>query len=279
MRYNYELNINYAYLYKPYTFNQFEINGRGNWVFKNFWDVNIGGGAQPVEQVDYFELRTPGRYLRRPSFWYVTTGGSTDSRKKLFVRTNLSYAYTNLENGQYYETGTETRYRFSNKFTARVSLATLHDETQLGYAFVPNVNGQPVVGYRRYFQTETILSGIYNFTSRLNVTLRARHYWNEVRYKRFFTAKPDGYLTPIAFIPDNDENYNLFNLDGFLTWDFRLGSRLIVGYKNWLGNPYSVVGQRNYLGNLKGIFTGSHGNELTVKFIYFLDYNQFRKKR
>jgi hypothetical protein len=33
------------------------------------------------------------------------------------------------------------------------------------------------------------------------------------------------------------------------------------------------------LGNLKNIFKGSHGNELTVKFIYFLDYNQLRKKR
>ncbi|HUC82118.1 MAG TPA: DUF5916 domain-containing protein, partial [Flavisolibacter sp.] len=76
-----------------------------------------------------------------------------------------------------------------------------------------------------------------------------------------------------------DENYNLFNVDAFLTWDFRLGSRIIVGYKNWVGNPYAVMSQNNYFRNLKEVFNTSHGNELTVKLIYFLDYNQLRKKR
>ena len=47
-------------------------------------------------------------------------------------------------------------------------------------------------------------------------------------------------LLPSAFIPGQDENFNIFNLDAFLTWDFRLGSRFIVGYKNWLGEEEMV---------------------------------------
>ena len=37
---------------------------------------------------------------------------------------------------------------------------------------------------------------------------------------------------------DYNANYNIFNLDVFYTWDFSLGSKIIIGYKNWLGNDY-----------------------------------------
>ncbi len=279
VNYSYSASITHTYLYKPFAYDYLELNAKGFWLLKNFLDFNIGVGSQPFGQNDYYELRTPGRYLKRPAFHYISAGGSTDSRKKLYVGMQLSYAHTEIEEGQYFEANLNARYRFSNRFTASMQVNTLHDETQLGYAFQREANNDPIIGYRRFIQTESVFSGIYNFNPRLNLTLRARHYWNEVAYKSFFNVAPDGSAMKRAFIPNQNENYNLFNLDGFLTWDFRLGSRLIVSYKNWLGDPYGVISQRNYFGNLKNIFTGSHGNELTVKFIYFLDYNQLRKKR
>ena len=85
-----------------------------------------------------------------------------------------------------------------------------------------------------------------------------------------------------SFISGRDENFNVFNIDAFLTWDFRLGSRLIIGYKNWLGNDEQVPllsGRNHYLRNLGKTFDLRHGNEITVRFVYFLDYNQLRKKK
>ena len=113
--------------------------------------------------------------------------------------------------------------------------------------------------------------GIYNFNSRLNLTLRARHYWNKVNYSSFSDVDIKGYLLPRSFIPGQNENFNVFNLDAFLTWDFRLGSSLVLGYKNWLGDDEKVIltGKNNYLRNLRGVFDLRHGNELTVRFIYF----------
>ena len=75
-------------------------------------------------------------------------------------------------------------------------------------------------------------------------------------------------------------NVNFFNADAFFTWDFRYGSRLIFGYKNWLGEDESVDGNlhKRYFRNLGESFSLHHGNELTVRFIYFLDYAQLRKK-
>lgn len=279
INYNYSVNARYGFMYKPFAYNQLEIWGSAFWWFKNFWDVRITAGSQPYDQHDYFELRTPNRYLKRPAFHYISTQGSTDSRKKLFVSFSAGYAHTEIENGTYNLLGGAVRYRFNDKFTVNLEVTRQDDQTQVGYAFERETNGEPIIGYRRNLDVTSVLSGIYNFTSRLNLTLRTRHYWNQVSYKDFFNVAFDGSHNRRPFISGRDENYNLFNTDAFLTWDFRLGSRIIVGYKNWVGNPYAVVGQRNYFDNLKEIFNTNHGNELTVKLIYFLDYNQLRKKK
>jgi hypothetical protein len=276
--YNYSFNARYASMYKPFAFNHLEIWGTAFWWFKNFWDVRVNIGSQPFNQHDYFELRTAKRYLVKPAFHYASLEGSTDSRKKLYVSFSAGYAHTEVENGNYTLFGGGTRYRFSDKFTLSLDMTRQEDQTQIGYAFLRESNGEPIIGYRRNLDVTSVLSGIYNFTSRLNLTLRTRHYWNQVNYKDFYNVTSEGAHVKRSFIPGRDENYNLFNVDAFLTWDFRPGSRVIAGYKNWMGDPYAVTTQRNYFNNLKGIFDSSHGNELTVKLIYFLDYNQLRKK-
>jgi hypothetical protein len=56
---------------------------------------------------------------------------------------------------------------------------------------------------------------------------------------------------------------------------------VILGWKNWLGDEYGVNGwdNRNYWKNLNNSLKISHGNEITLRFIYFLDYNQLKKGR
>ncbi|MDQ3279027.1 MAG: DUF5916 domain-containing protein, partial [Bacteroidota bacterium] len=228
---------------------------------------------------DYFELRTPDRFLKRPTFHYFSLQGSTDSRKKLFVSYALGYTRSSLEGGNYYLANLGARYRFNNRFTLSLSVNREDDQNQVGFAFLREPNGEPIIGYRHNVQTTTLLTGNYSFTSRLNISLRTRHYWNKVMYRSFYNVAADGSHLPRAFVPNQDDNYNLFNVDAFLTWDFRLGSRVIIGYKNWLGDPYAVGKSPGYIYNLKNTFRISHGNELTAKLIYFLDYNQLRKKK
>lgn len=277
--YRYMLGTRYNRMYKPYAFNQFEVYGKFYWLFKNFWDVTLNIGSQPVDAHDYYELRTPNRYLPKPAFHYLTLEGSTDSRKKLFVGYSLGYAHTEVEDGFYYLLNLTARYRFTNRFSLKLNFEREDDQNQIGYAFLRESNGDPIVGYRKNVQTTAVLNGTYTFTPRLNLTLRTRHYWNNVQYKDFFNILADGSYRKRAFIPDQNENYNLFHVDAFLNWDFRPGSRIIAGYKNWLGDPFAVTSHLNYLKNLQNLFNTSHGNELTLKLIYFFDYNQLRKKR
>ncbi len=282
IQYSYSLDNRVQYLYKPYAFNRYDITGTAFWIFKNFWDVSLRSQLTPFDVHDYFELRTDGKYLSLPLNYYVDANGSTDSRKKLFVRFSGVFARSPEYNNTYYGGGLGFRFRFSNRFTLDLQMDGHTETNNLGYAFTRELNGDPIVGFRDVKEQITVLSGIYNFTPRLNLTLRARHYWNEVKYLSFHNVTNEGLLTNRPFINNWNDNVNIFNLDAFVTWDFRLGSRLIVGYKNWLGEeefvPYQT-NKNNYLRNLGDIFDLRHGNELTVRFVYFLDYNQLRKKR
>ncbi len=279
--YSYTLDMRLQDLYKPYAFSRFDITGTAFWVFRNFWDITLVSQITPFDSHDYFELRTDGRYLNYPLNLYLGMEGSTDSRKKLFVRFGGILARSPGFDNDLYGITLGFRYRFSNKFSLDLQGDSHTELNQVGYAFMREPNGDPIVGYRDNRDFTSVLTGIYNFTPRLNLSLRTRHYWNKVNYLSFHNVDAKGNLTDRAFVNGRDQNVNLFNVDAFLTWDFRLGSRLVVGYKNWLGDEEVVTlsGKNNYLRNLGKVFDLRHGNEFTIRFIYFLDYNQLRKKR
>jgi len=279
--YSYTLLPRLQYLYQPYAYNRFDVQARGFWLFRNFWDLSVVAGVLPGWESNYFELRTDGRPLRYPSNYSLEASGSTDSRKKAFVNFGLVYAVAPEFSNTFRSVSLGMRYRFGDRFSLDLQTSSHLEENQLGYAFMRETNGEPIVGFRKNRDFTSVLSGIYNFAYRLNLTLRARHYWNKVNYNSFHNVDTKGDLISRAFINNQDDNVNVFNVDAFLTWDFRLGSRLILGYKNWLGNEERIQfnsGQNSYLRNLGKTFDLRHGNEVTVRFIYFLDYNQLRRK-
>ncbi len=278
-----------SYLYKPFGYQASEIKPSAFWIFNNFWDLTISVPVQPFWYNDYFELQTPGKILKRSPYYSVFVSGSSDSRKKLFVSWNLGFAEGPLPNDPYNAVTLGARYRFGDKFTIEASIRRRHDNGQWGLtnngkSFIFDNTGEPVLSRRKYTDVTSILSGTYNFTSRMNLTFRARHYWNKIENTNLYYSNPDGYWTERFDLKPSDynANYNVFNLDVFYTWDFSLGSKIIIGYKNWLGNDYlnalDGAKDRLYGKNLSGIFSQPHGNEITLRFIYFLDYQALRKR-
>ena len=278
-----------SYLYKPFGYQATEFKPSAFWVFNNFWDLTVSVPIQPFWYNDYFELQTPGKSLKRSPYYSVFVSGSSDSRKKLFVNWNLGFAEGPLPDDPYNAVTLGARYRFGDKFTIEASVRRRHDNGQWGLTnngkeFIFDTKGEPVLARRRFTDVTTILSGTYNFTSRMNLTFRGRHYWNKLENTNLYHAESDGYWTERTDLKagDYNANYNIFNLDVFYTWDFSLGSRIILGYKNWLGNDYlnAMDGIRNnrYVKNLGSLFSQPHGNEITLRFIYFLNYQDLRSK-
>lgn len=279
--YSYSLSYQNQYLFKPYKWQESTIQARGFWFFKNFWDMQIHFQTAPFWYNDFFELRTPGKVLKRTSYYYVGLSGSTDSRKRLFVRWNMGHGDSPVKDDVYRNWQLGARFRFSDRLSLELSTQREIDLGQFGYSFRREANGDPILGRRINKTFTTLLQGVYNFTSRMNLTLRARHYWSNVVYTQFFNVDDKGNWIDRPFISGADNNYNAYNLDMFYTWDFKYGSRLVVGWKNWLGADFNIDGNRynKYAQNLAQVFSLPQGNELTVRLIYFIDSQQFLKKQ
>ena len=280
LSYSYGLSAIYRRLYKPGRFTDLTVVGSGAWTFKNFWETELTASYLP-DQHDYFVLGRVDKYARRPQYGFLQLEGNTDSRKKLLFNYDFLFSdfFKNPEK-EYYRISAGTRYRFSDKLSLELSSRY---ETETDYIISAGVNimNQPKIGFVDFKEVESIFSGIYNFTPRINLTMRLRHYWSQVLVKRIGLVDDKGYAVSTTPASGMDENVNYFNLDAFFTWDFRYGSRFILGYKNWLGEDQFVDGSRykRYISNLGESFGLKHGKEITARFIYFLDYNQLRKKR
>lgn len=277
----YQVTIDYTDRYKPFTYSSTEINGSFLHVFKNFWDVSLETIYHPTWENDYYELRTPGRVLKRPPWGFMGLKGSTDSRKKLFINYFVGYAnFSPQEDDPFTLVEIGARYRFNPKFSVTIEGERQFDKGNLGWALFDSLN-EPIMGIRAVTQFSTTLSAIYNFKARMNLNVRARHYWSKVHYTSFYNVAEDGSWLNHSFIPGLDENFNVFNLDLFYTWDFRLGSRLIIAYKNALGPDSYVDGITNlkYTNNLSQIFRIPHSNEFSVKFVYYIDAQKLARKK
>ena len=285
----YDIGATLSYLYKPFEYQKAELTASAFWIFKNFWDLELKTAIAPYWFNDFFELQTPvdilatpRQKLRRSPYYSFFANGSSDSRKPLFARLSLGFAEGPLPHDPYYTVDFSLRYRFSDRLSLQAEYNRNYDNGQFGYAFVRDrATNQPILSRRKYSDVTSVFSGIYNFTSRMNLTFRARHFWNRIANTNVYDVNPEGnWLERTDLVAsDYNVNYNAFNLDIFYTWDFRLGSRVIIGWKNWLGRDYEYeidgVEYSKYLSNAERVASTPHGNEVTLRFIYFLDYMQF----
>ena len=282
LSYRYSLRVTNRQLYKPFVWQELQVDASVFHFFRNFWDLSINYITKPSWQHDYFELRTPGRMIRMMPWHYVGLNGSTDSRKKLYAGIEIGMGQTPaFRNAEYINYELTLRFRFNDRLSIEWSGSGNSDNGNVGYAFRREANGDPIVGWRDVKQFTTLVSGLYNFTPRMFLTLRARHYWSSVRYERFYNIDAKGYWIDRPFIDGNDNNYNAYNLDLFYTWDFMYGSRLIVGWKNWMPLDRSIDGMRfsKYGQNLVEVFRMPQGRELTARLIYFLDSQKLKRKK
>jgi hypothetical protein len=277
----YSLNFTQSYLYKPYKWTNFEVGARAFFLFKNFWDVSINAFSSPTWSNDYFINSSvyTGNFLKRTPFYYLGISGSTDSRKKLLFSFKIAGAESPLPNDPYWNGVAGLRYRFNNRLLISANMEVTQDKGNWGWAFLNNANGSPVINRRNTKSNVGIISAQYGFTQRMNATIRLRHYWYAVNNTNFYNLKQDGYWTEIPFIENRNIGYNAFNIDMFYTWDFLLGSRITLAWKNALGsnvyiNPYTNT---NYGKNFSQAINNPHSNEVTLKVVYFLDYLKLKK--
>ena len=234
-------------------------------------EANIG------DQYDYYEPRVDGRYIKQAGVIEMGAWVSSDYRKRFAIDLRGSYAKRYNENNYFYGFTVEPRFRFSDKFEMIYELEFSNLLNQKGY--VEELEDETIIfGIRDQKNIINTLSSKYSFSTKSSVSLSFRHYWSPVTYEGdYYVLNDEGLLDPSSYEENNDINYNIWNLDLSYSWEFAPGSFLVALYRNSIFNEddYSYL---DFGENLDNLFNEPISNEVSVKFIYYLDYNVIKAK-
>jgi len=264
-----------SYLNSPYVYtgNDLELDvffiTINRLAFGTNIEVNIG------DQYDYFEPRVDGWYFKQQGV--ASFGGwiSTDYRKKLAIDISGKLAKRYTLNNYYYGFEIEPRYRFSDKFQMIYEIEYSQLINEKGYVSEQE-HGDIIFGTRDVKNIINVLSGKYSFSTKSSLSLSFRHYWSPVQYEdQYYVLNTDGTLSVDDYFENNDINYNIWNLDLNYTWQFAPGSFLTALYRNSIFNE-DDLSYIDFRDNLSYLFDEPINNVVSLKLIYFLDYNQLK---
>ncbi len=260
------------------------INFNFNAQTKKLWQIglNINGGPGGN---DFYEPRTDlkyGRVFRNKGRIGMYGYWNSNETKKYSWGGNFFTGTGGVFNRTSLDFGLLGKIRFNSKFSIDNSISLENGKNQSGWADNLYNAGTPptVIFSRRNVNTvEDVLSMKYNFTNKMGLTLRARHYWSKVDPKQYYELDQYGDLqkpsTP--YTSNRRQNYNFFSADLVYTWQFAQGSFINVVVKD-ISDNFSRSFEENYFKNFTKTVEQPQFTSVSLKVIYFLDYLTAKKK-
>lgn len=121
----------------------------------------------------------------------------------------------------------------------------------------------------------------YSFNNKSGINISVRHYWSEVDKQAFFRLLPDGKLLgyePAANYKKENFSFNQFSLFAEYSRQFAPGSFINLVWKNENVN-WSNLALNQYFKNLNTTLTNPHGNNISIRIIYYMDYLNLKSKK
>jgi hypothetical protein len=272
----FNINTQYSRRFNPGTVQNFFLNANINGQLKNLWYVGIAFNFYGKEN-DFYEPRVAGKVFKRPqynrpSFWFYT-----NPAKKYSLGMETSYTDMPEYKAKGFDLQFNQQFRFNNKLTLSNIANLEYKNRNIGFATMEGDSS--IFGLRTRHTVENIFNIKYNFTNKMGITFRARHYWSKVNYQEFFNLENDGSLkTPASLLNDPNSNVNYFNIDMVYTWQFAQGSFINIVWKDAASTASNNVNDR-YFKNFSNTWSAPQSNSFSFRIIYYLDYLSLRRKK
>jgi len=273
------LSFNYNQLYNPRVFTSSSLGFSSFITLNNNWLVNLRADYSPGGEDDYFEPRVSGRFFHRPEDLNLNLWIDTDRSKKyqFNVRSSVTKIWSEYDQ-KAFSVSIDQQVTLSTRLTLGFDVEYSSRLNSIGYVTYSSATDEIVFGKRdNNTFTSTIESG-YIFTADSYLSFRLRHYWSRADYNgTYFNLLEDGGLAPLTYTGNPDYNYNAFNIDMVYTWRFAPGSELTVVWKNEIYSGGQVIFY-DYIENIRDMFQSAALNSLSLKILYYLDYQSLRKR-
>ena len=287
-RFSSNLSVQYDRLYAPNVYTNTIIRASAFANSRKFHASGIELNSAITDNYDYFEPRSPGRYFTRPRWLNLGAWISTNYQKRFAIDVDLNYVFVDRDKWKELYYSVSPRIRVNDKlFIIYAWNQNFIDHSQ-GYAIPFGTPAQPldaiIFGSRNRRDYINTLNINYTLTNTMGATFRMRHYRSVLEYHSFFSLQDDGSLAAID-TDGLDENgvsvynthYNAFTIDLVFRWVFLPGSEINIVWKNALfSNDKQMEDQ--YTQSFLTMFENSSSNSFSIKLLYWLDYNNLKKK-
>lgn len=241
----------------------------------------FGGAAfTPGDFYDYYEPRVPGRFQKGLRYATANLGFSTDYRKTLAMD-QRTYVFSNTEHyrGVGYTTSTTFRLRLSQRANLKLNIKLDNNPKNVGFSDI-DTSSNIIYGIRNLTVQAVQLTGSYSFSKDMILSLNARHYRAFADHEEYATLLDNGELASNGTYTENKNfDYNIFNVDLVFSWMFAPGSMLSIVYKNIIENELGEVNTfQPYGPNLDRVINDPQTNSLSLKLVYYLDYQMLKGK-
>jgi len=273
------LTFSYNQLYTPRVFTGSTISFNSMTIFNNYWSLSVRSEYKPVGEDDYYEPRIFGRYYHRPDELMLNVKFDTDKSKTFYL--DMSTSATKLWSAfdqANYSVSVSPEIRLSSRTTLALDFDMEKRKNDIGY-IAYNYADENIIFGRRYSTTTTeTLSAEHIFQANSYLTFRLRHYWSRADYNdSFYYLENNGQLIPGIYTENPDLNYNAFNIDMVYTWRFAPGSELTLVWKNAIYSGTTDIFY-DYIDNIRDMLDSPMLNSLSLKVLYYLDYQSLRKR-
>jgi hypothetical protein len=270
------LSAQYTSLYKPYAYQDFTMRMGADFTFTNFWSISTFAETKPAHYFDYYEPRVEGKKFYRVPYGYMNVALSSDYRKKFTVDASLGFAESPIPNDPYFEGTLTPRIRIKDRIILAISTTVSKDWKNFGFAAHDNNTDEPIIGARQTYVATNTFTAQYTITSKMFATFSARHYWSKAVYMTHYTLDDKGILHEHEFVDGISRNFNSWNIDFVYDWRFAPGSDLIVTWKQFIYKSDNDE-RGNYFENVHKTFSTPQTNSVSLKLVYYLDYQQMKE--
>jgi hypothetical protein len=255
--------------------NSLDING-----FVSFLDFNamfFGGGFTPSRNYDMYEPRQPGYYFHGFRYAYAYVGFSTDYRKKFAYDVSLNVSnFMDVYKSEGYGPTLSMRFRPNDHLFITTSFNYNLDPANIGYTTSEDTS--IVFGLRRLDTYLNEINCSYTINDKMNISLRVRNYCITGHYKKYFRLVENGELADYdEYTGNSNFKLDLLNVDLVYEYRFAPGSVLNIVYKNSIDDAAYATISRDYLYNSKQLFSHPKTDIVSIKLLYYLDYQDLRK--
>jgi hypothetical protein len=255
-----------------------QVSFSSNGTFKNYLTFWFGYAGSFETIYDYYEPRTPGYFYKQHKYNVEYLGFSSDYRKPFAFDFETYYTTLKFDKYKEYKINLRPIFRINDHFSFYHQVAWSKQLNNIGFSAIDST-GKIIFGNRNINTIENTFSSKYIFKNDLSLSLRIRHYWSAGKYNNYYRLDENGNLfDQLNYTINHDFSFNSLTIDFVFSWQFAPGSNLSIVWKNSILSDENIIIKKFY-DNFEHTLQQNQLNSLSLKMIYYLDYNYLKSNK